>query len=1122
MRRFWLGIFYVVLTSALYLPTHVDAQTENLRQLISNRSNNDVVAIGSGGATGRADVDSVLHLAGDPAAGSVLTAPDDDAIIAVFEGSDLTLTDLIFRQSGNNRFGLYIAGGKVTIDRCLFEGTFDTAIYMAAGTLTIKNCTLDGIRNGIGAQQGATIVVEELIVRNAVETGILAQGASLIISGADFENAGQNAVYVEGPVTVQMSDTVFSGSSDIQFALLNGASAEISDVGFKLNGGSAILVQDADRFVAREVEITGSGTLGVSVQGLRELELAGISIRLLGSPIQINGVAGVASLRGMQIEVLGAEGYGLNLQNIGTLEVSQTTITDGAVGMLLQGNFGAFDLSDNTLIAQTQYGLAIQDIYFDQNTENANVSDNVVITANDGIPLSLQDTSGLAVMQNTFVSSGSVTAILQNSERTLFSQNTLVTAPNTPESPEFIVETDGGRLIVSSGAANPLRGLLSFEETESRGANTYLTAATLVRSDYIDQEGRLAVAKYWSGDLTPDYTDLRMALGDMDADLAARAVEMESWPLISLAPPPDGFRWSSNAFTVTFRDLQGNEITAYPSDFPLRVPFGQQAVDMDSRTVAVLDILGDQTVDLPIQNAPYFIWHDEQGPVRGSTIQLRDPDVLRAMLNGRRSPSIGEYRGEFELFAARAGVTAQDANAARQMAILTLPTLQPLIKAAEDREAWPERQRINISQQQLLDFLVEFGLPEDVSLILNDLVEGGLSTRTAANTAVRLEQRLGLLENGQSKQRLAELLKTDPVGWPAAELADALSRTGDQSGIAAEIAIHQSRLDNPDYGRRVSEALRVLDYVDPEIGLKYNRQYLEATRDAITVEAAESDFSEAWGLISSASWVNVGRSLAYIAAYGDEADQSLLAIPVPVKADFRGLIEYAQSPSSVLSTNLGYEGPAQPGRAYSWPLNFGRMACPSMTWRTADDARFELESMRFLMRNAAIRDFQPEFYNLAASERQAYLNWYELSLDLSISHCYPTGNAPEIYRSESAFAEEDRKFRQVNPSYDPDWWVRPERAAIKMTTLKTLADWPDVSGFSPYSVEYVVEIMGDGGSLDPLFVEVFLLHNRLLTAAHQSPQNFYSFGAERRIFKRRSNGGNSVINSYGIVDIRPR
>lgn len=48
------------------------------------------------------------------------------------------------------------------------------------------------------------------------------------------------------------------------------------------------------------------------------------------------------------------------------------------------------------------------------------------------------------------------------------------------------------------------------------------------------------------------------------------------------------------------------------------------------------------------------------------------------------------------------------------------------------------------------------------------------------------------------------------------------------------------------------------------------------------------------------------------------------------------------------------------------------------------------------------------------------------------------------------------------------------------------------------------------------------MHQRLLTAANQSPQNFYSFGAERRIFKLRSNNGDSVVASYGIVDVRPR
>ncbi len=1067
------------------------------------RSQGGTAAIPAEGSTGRADIDFRVEIAGIPGAAPVMVAPGDDAVLVAFAGAELTLHDVVLRQEGGTQFALYVDGGTVSLRDCRIEGPFDTAIYVVSGSVSIENCQIGGAGYGIAVQPGAELALADVSIADAGQVALYIDSATLAASGLTVANGGVNAVYLQGAAIARLADLALSGPSDILLAVVGGPQVSVSGAHLTAQGGTGILAQDAGAVSLGDITVDGSAATGIYVQGGGPVTIDGFSVTAAETGVQLNGVRAPGSgLRNGAI-TMGPGGYGLALIDSPGARADHVRATGGDVGFLLQGDVSGSAVGNSAATGQSLYAALAQDVPDPGGAPPVQVSDTSLIATGDALAFAAFDAASVALSNNRVVAQGRVAVYADRSSISGFDGNLIVTAPTEIDRDVVLTNLEtGARRFLVDGPTEPLAGL-----TPPRGQSAQISFTDLIERPDLDLETRSDIA---------DFADFGAGLAGLELALAERpAAAVAAGASLTLAPPAPGWTWGARAFEMTLRPTSGPPVIAGPADFPLTLPPGLYELRIGGEVTGVVDVSADTDLALTQPPAPYMVSRAADGSLsRGVSLQPRADNALAALLAGFRPQRQGEWMGYAPYAQPRA---APDPDLVRQ-AVTEARARLPEVLAAYERASGPDdgpaRNASWQIQQMYFALLGAFG-EEGTGDWIFDSFSGDSLTPEAIAAVARTEMRLGTLAQGRLRREALARLGAAPDDPQTRAIVEAFARTGDQSGLAALAELHRRMVAQAAPGDVVNYGLATLVLAPPAEVLPLFRAYLERLRVAGEIYAAGGEV--AWENQGSIQiWRDAGLAMAMLATHGEPADRALFDIPVPVPAGIEGLLPFVRDPARLAASLFGADGPVPDWRRYGWSYRHGKLVCDAINLRpAADRARIETE-IRAVMRDMVLNDLIEDFWSRSADERDRTFRSVEFAFDLSEAHCLLNGSVLEI----GGNAEDEERNKFENNDYNPDWWVRPVRARRAMESFGRGEPYPGFRGLAPFAWEDLRGWMGQAGA-DPGLLRAFELYHRLLNDGFVNDFDYFTHGAEQRLFRLRSEGGNGSISIAGQVNVRP-
>lgn len=175
---------FILSTSCLF------AGDVDLQELINNASSGDTITIPAGTYTDPITIDKELTLEGLDA---VLEVKSNRPAIQIDTSKTVVIRNLKILhqaetkpQQGDRPYAVYISGGDLLIEDCIFKGTGSSAASPCAvlatekSTLNIKNSQFDGFNFTIQFSGESTGSVEDCLITNPGHCGITIGGGSKV------------------------------------------------------------------------------------------------------------------------------------------------------------------------------------------------------------------------------------------------------------------------------------------------------------------------------------------------------------------------------------------------------------------------------------------------------------------------------------------------------------------------------------------------------------------------------------------------------------------------------------------------------------------------------------------------------------------------------------------------------------------------------------------------------------------------------------------------------------------------------------------------------------------------------------------------------------------------------
>ena len=1064
------------------------------------------------GSTGRVDLDRPTLIIGDAGNMPVMSAPNDEAILVVHPGAELRLSDVTLRKAGAETFGIYINGGTLELNNCRIEGDFDTAIYLASGSAIIRNCVIsDVFGSAVAAQAGSQLVVMDTEMHRATEVMVYVDGAEVRLERVSITDGGGNAIYMQNDAKLTAADIdINSTNSSVLMALVAGVEARIQGLDMQSPSGNGLLIENAPNVDLSDITATGDMSGGIIIDGAENFTLTGFRLDTANAALQVSNISGEANITDGRVTPR-SDGYGAIIGNLSFAEISFVNVSGGELGLLLEGSLPELAIADTVLTGQSLYAVAMQDIAA---TEGASgIVFDRLHTAGTGEALGFftKNAPPFDLLNSRLAVTGPLLGYVENAALGRMDDTVLALAAETSERTVVLTDLQGtrDRVFLSDGFTAPVQGVDALPQ------GVMVSSLTNLIENAIDRDTQFAIADFaLGGDLTstPDlFLEMDMALLPEPEGPAKFTV--------SLAPPADGVAWLPDALDITLTPPTGSPLFLRPSDFPVQVTPGLYQLSISGINADVISIQNDLEINIPELPHPFLISRDEDGNAwRGPYLILRGPDVLARISQGQRPLRIGEYLDNKAYFIARGNV---DQNLVSETLTKARAELADIISRRDglDQEAHQfERDRLWNMQRMYLEILAEYGTAEDVKWILTEF-QGDSLTYNMVQTVVRLETRLGIINDGTVMAHISARQDQGDVSSSTNWLIDAAARTGAPAALNSLALQRQRLLDETSNTEVQNYGIPALALAGPETALPIYRAYLKRLDQtgAMYLNGTELDYS---ALGDPSTWRNVALVLSYLARHGDTEDLALFHVPIPGVADINQLLPIARDPAFVLDTYISGVPEADPAtRMWWWSEWFGTRMCLAFTQRTPNERAEIAEEMGAVTRLGYLGAFVSDYWERDSMERTSIERSIAFGLGLSGAHCRLHPNVVDLAMGEAAEGEERRKFEFNN--YDPDWWQRPVRARAEMATLATLDDWVRLDGLSHYSTEQLLAWLDEaGGAADPALVDVWERHHRLLTDAFVSPQWHTSFQSERRVFRLRNLDGNGTQSIAGHVDMR--
>ncbi len=1106
-----------VLAGVLLLLASLPAAADSLADLVCHAAPGSTVVLPPEGAIGRADISGKLTLAGSAGANARLSAPADEAIVVVVAGAEVTLRDVVLAQEQSTRFGIYVDGGTLVLERCVFEGPFETALMVASGRVSLVDCAFKDPRQGIVASAGAEIKVEGVAIERAADIAILADGARLALKELRLAGGAKAGIQVQNGSVVEMSASAIdgAGSNERGFLAIGAAAVAMRDIAFSGSGGGALWFDKVPKAELSGIVVERGWDSGLTAVNGGRLSMAGFSIAGRSHALLVEGYGEAVSLA--HGEAIGeAGGLAAAMTRAANLEISDVDFIGGDVGLQIANSPAGTHLSRITARGQARVGLFLEGDPNQPSTAPVVIDEPRIIETGKALPIFARNTGDARIERGVFLAAGPLAFASEASEGLVLSGNAFVTAP---------YEVLGQRAVRIEGEAE-LRfldtgPLAAVDQAAAPAGNLALSPADFATLPGLAPELRRAAADFAVGAET---SSALLALALEEAQFAARAPASQSVPRhsVMLAPPESGWQWDAEAAQIRLVGPDGTAIDAHPRDFPLELAEGSYQVRVDGRQAGRLRVTGPTELHLPLPLAPFYAWRTEDGvKVRGPTLYLRPKSELKALLEGLRPLLPGEFWGYDTIFAPRRGTNRAEASAVLAKAREAIPA--ELAAESEHRaaERWAEADLRWQTVDAYLDVFAAFGTAEDAAWLLDLPIPARVNTRNQ-EAAVLIETRLGLLAEGRAlaaaRAGLAGFDSADPAAREAlGRLLVAIARQGLSEGhsLLAEYYRRTEAAAGP--GSLTWQGMIELSQLDPIAAGDLPTAYLDKLEATLGVYLSGGLPQDSPNPIWTGHWIAAAMALAHEAAYGvgKAADRRL---PISVEA-YAGEISWLfDEPAVFLGGRFANAGPADPYKYYAWNTEAGMFICPALALRTPERRATIIAKARAEIEQAVLRDGVPNFPELSAEKQAETVSDISVGLNYSLGECLLSEAIVQHFGRDAA-GEEAAFFENLD--YEPLWWVRRPRAQAVMASFGRGEPYPRLDGLGPYSAELLLAALGPDEKADPALLDAAMARHRLTTDGFMAPAGFFTFGSERRQFRLRNSEGNGSITIAGYLDIRP-
>lgn len=1058
------------------------AQAQTLADLVLATPAGEALFLPSGTISGRSDIAGNLTITGSDA--TQLSAPEDQAIFVLAPGSRLSLSGVTLSHAGTTQFAIYIDGGSLDLADCRIEGAFEVAIYVAAGSLALRDCEIDGGTFGIEVVSGASVTLERLRMTGQGDTAIRVTGAALALADVTIDGSGQN-----GLVSVNAPKVMADGLT------INGA------------GALGLWIEASVETTLHRLLVQGPG-LAMALSGGNVTRIDGFLLQGATGALQADLVGDLTLTRGRLQADEGATTA--SLHEIAGLTVDDLQVIGGETGVYLSGSGSGSGVSLTGLSLWSQIGTGL---FLDGTAAAASVTIDGLRVAASGTAYAayFRDSGPVSLTRAALISAGPSSFGTEGSSAPAFHDSVLIGAPDFADQ----------HLVFEAALGDPLAFLPDgplwwATDPAVLASSQVMTVAAFASSLGTGTGLQTEVIGFGLG---RDHLPGSVLLA-LDYALPLTGPVDPPGTQVTLAPPEPGWLWDPAAIRITLTGADGLPLDVQPGDFPLSLAAGDYALALDGRAAGRITIDGATDLDLPLPDAPFYAWRDDQGQKwRGPALYLRPKAELAELLAGFRPLRPGEYWGYAPQTAPRAGADRALAAAFIAGSRDRLPLILETLAQHQAAEAWPAFNLRWLEANLTLEIMAAFGSAEDAAWLISLPVPKGVQINHL-DAAVLIEMRLGRLADGvalaTAKAQMAEGLPADPdARRELIRLVQTLGRSGLPAGQALLIDLVRVLQSEPQTGAPVPTGMVELSRLDPTLaaglpGLFLDRfaSHLDAYLDGqLPADATKPLYLDLWNAAVAAMVHEVIHA---------PPGSPLRRLPVPPDAGIGSSAWAFDDPVTALGGAMGRIGPPDPNRLSGWTTRFPEFICAALAYRSAADRDAQYATLRDTLTTAVGLAFADETTDPAALSD--IFNQAAFALDVTLGECVLSDAVLNNF-SRNAAGEEAAIFDNLD--YEPLWWLRRPRTEALLAAFARGEDYPVLTGHSAVSLAEVEAMLATGTAADPDLKAAFLTHHRLLSDAFQSDLDLLTFGAEHRQFRLRSDAGNGSITIAGYLDIRP-
>ncbi len=1017
-----------------------------------------------------------LSIRGISGSGTTIRVDAGQSVVFVDATASLSLDSIRLVGANDNQTGIFVDGGVLKITNSVIEGPFNFGIYATAGSkIELENVV---IKNGMRAVY--LLNSEKLVVRNSEflnlsNSAFQLSGAKLIsdLSGLKIENVASTAILVLNGANARISSSSISSVKDNAIYVDKQAGISIKDITID-TVQRGILGIDAGEISIDNLKIESYSVAGITINAAQKFSARNINLNGKGSGIYASGKVPAFAIDTATLQNTNNQQATLYIATTGAVDVARLSTEGGYSGVYIRGGRTAATLLRSSEISGGSFaGIILKEATATTKEFAPHLDGIQIINQGSGYALALDNTPFAKISNVTFLTNGKPPISSYQSGRIDLENSILATS-----SKEWL----NGR--IDHNAFIPSR------------ANIIETGLDF-NAESIESIKRRLVQKQLEA------VKLGLKLGKVFA-----VVEN------------DGFELSGDVVEILLADA-GGKITDIPSNGnTIELASGIYDVTIDGTANGKLTITpgGIAIIPIPEPQHPYFLYKKGKQLLRGRKMELLDRQTLRRnyLARGVVTRKNTYWTGEgFGL--ARAELTKAERNNLLQEARgLYFDTLSDAHEAYNNRRNKKLRQATQVVRYAGA-VISALGTREDRNRILSSLPkESSVLRNESINLAAFIEARLGLVK----KSRLFVLAQENVTDNPALALSLAAASAVMGNLDAVKFLVEQATQPDFEIKENWNEVFVIPSILarsgDPRI-LSLFREVLAEYKGIISAMTKHSQER----IYNNKNRFNFGLALPmimeYVAAWGDESDRSLLALPIG--GDFRvssDISAIVKDPIAIYLDQIGFLPRPEPRKLQKWAIpSFGQTICQSLERRSKSERDEILETYKNLpgiYLNKAFKLDYREGYEWIISKgitqvTSAYCN---PSTDLAIQF-RANVNINFVFKPDDQFLpwlDRPSKAQQILDSFNPDGWP-------PFTTSMTRP-------LSQMTVDAVAKVTEKDPRFKTKAGKALLLNHRALSYRYQEPNpDIYQNGADRRLFLTQPAAANGEAALVGRLDMKP-